>query len=235
MNVLLIVLSTIVLSFSIELLNEMTIFKEIANRGYKIDMNKASKYANKKEQQMFLVKMIIPGVNIVEAFKRMNKYEKAKSELFANLDKIDLFVKMTDEEYQQYIDRPKSTTALNLAIALEDKKELPKKEPIKQTGYIKISNGTYRHEFGDGTYTEILFKKENGKAIVTSMKGKITELSPKEQQEELDKIFKTLYKQKAIIEEEKSQTTIKKEQLIAHREEVLASQKEDNQMKLSLK
>lgn len=235
MNILLILLSTIILSFSLEILNEMTIFKEIANRGYKIDMNKASKYANKKQKQNYLLKLLVPGVNIVEAIKRINKYEKAKTELLANLDKIDLFVKMTDEEYQQYIDRPKATTALNLAIALEDKKELPKKEPIKQTGYIKISNGTYRHEFGDGTYTEILFKKDNGKVIVTSMKGKITELNSKEQQEELDKIFKTLYKQKAIIEDEKSQATIKKEQLIAHREEVLASQKEENQMKLTLK
>lgn len=229
MNLLFIILGTIVISCTLEISNEMSIFKDVASRGYKIDMNKVSKHIDKKQNKLFWIKLLIPGVNIISSIKRMIKYDKIKKELFQKIDETDLFVKMTEEELEKYSDSPKSTTALNMAIPLEEKKEI--KEPKKPQGYICISNGTYRHEYNDGTYTKIKFRREKDKVVVTSLEGKILELSPKEQQKELNRTFNTLYKLNAVIEEP-SQITLQKEALIAHRDEILSNQDE---MKLTLK
>lgn len=233
MNKLVFILGSMLVSLSIDTISELSIFKEIANRGYKVDMNNVYKYINKRENKLHYLLLFVPGINIVNSLCKMKKYETLKNELLSKLEENDLFVKMTDEEYQSYLDNPKSVVALNMSVEHSLKKEEVSIQPMRPVGFIKITNGNYRQENNDGTYNDINFRKEEDCIVVTSISGVIASLDEEEQIKELNKIFKTLYKKKVVIEK-KSSITLQKEALIAHRDDVL-SFIDNNEMKLSLK
>lgn len=226
MEYILIYLVTILASFGVEVVGELSFIKEVAQKGYKIDMKKATEHISKNERKVNIFKKFIPVYNIIHSFKQLSDYEKQKNKILRNPEQTESLVEMNEIERSLFEDKPSSITALNLAVTDIDEKNyrMPK-------GFISISNGTYRNENNDGTYTQIKFRKESDKIIVTSLEGEILKLDPKEQQKELNRIFRTLYKLNAVIEEP-SQITLQKEALIAHRDEVLAQQDE---IKLSLK
>ena len=226
MEYIIIYLISILASFGIELVGELSFIKEVAQKGYKLDMKKATERISKKERKMNIFKKFIPVYNVIHSFKQLSDYEKQKNKILRNPEQAKSLVEMNEIERSLFEDKPSSITALNLAVTDIDEKNyrMPK-------GFISISNGTYRNENNDGTYTQIKFRKETDRIVVTSLEGEILKLDPKEQQKELNRIFRTLYKLNAVIEEP-SQITLQKEALIAHRDEVLAQQDE---IKLSLK
>ena len=226
MEYIIIYLISILASFGIELVGELSFIKEVAQKGYKLDMKKATENVSTKERKTNIFKKFIPLYNIVHSFNQLSKYEKKKKIILKNPEQEESLIKMNEIEKSLFEDKPSSITALNLAVTDIDEKNyrVPK-------GFISISNGTYRNENNDGTYTQIKFKKESDRIVVTSLEGEILSLDPKEQQKELNRIFRTLYKLDAVIEEP-SQITLQKEALIAHRDEVLAQQDE---IKLTLK
>ena len=226
MEYIIIYLVTILASFGVEVVGELSFIKEVAQKGYKLDMKKATEHISKKERKMNIFKKFIPVYNVIHSFKQLSDYEKQKNKILRNPKQAKSLVEMNEIERSLFEDKPSSITALNLAVTDIDEKNyrMPK-------GFISISNGTYRNENNDGTYTQIKFKKETDRIVVTSLEGEILKLDPKEQQKELNRIFRTLYKLNAVIEEP-SQITLQKEALIAHRDEVLAQQDE---IKLSLK
>lgn len=224
MQYLIIYLISILTSISIELVGELSIIKELAQKGYKLDINKSTKHITKKERKKNIFKKLIPIYNIVYSFYQLIKYEKQKNSLLENPD--ETIIEMNKIEKQIFEDNPKAITALNLATTQIDEENYRKPK-----GFISISNGVYRNENNDGTYTQISFRREKDRIIVTSLEGTITELDPKSQQKELNRIFNTLYKLNAVIEEP-SEITKQKEALIAHRDEILQQQDE---IKLTLK
>lgn len=226
MEYIIIYLVTILASFGVEVVGELSFIKEVAQKGYKLDMKKATEHISKKERKMNIFKKFIPVYNIIHSFKQLSDYEKQKNKILRNPEQAKSLVEMNEIERSLFEDKPSSITALNLAVTDIDEKNyrMPK-------GFISISNGTYRNENNDGTYTQIKFRKETDRIVVTSLEGEILKLDPKEQQKELNRIFRTLYKLNAVIEEP-SQITLQKEALIAHRDEILAQQDE---IKLSLK
>lgn len=233
MNKLVFVLGSMIVSLSIDTISELSIFKEIADRGYKVNMNNIYKYINKKDNKLSYLLLFIPGVNIVNSLCKMKRYETLKNELLSKLDDSDLFTKMNDEEYQSYLDNPKSITALNMSVEQSLKNEEKDVKQNNPVGFIMITNGKYRHNYNDGTFNEIHFRKDEEFIVVTDMFGKITLLNEEEQIRELNKIFQTLYKKKVIIEK-KSDISLQKEALIEHRNQILLNST-DNEVKLALK
>ena len=232
MNKIIFAIGTIFLSISIETMSELSIFKEAANLGYKINMEKFFEYLSEKDKKVRNLLFIIPGINIVNSIFKLSEHKKIKNELLGNIHNSDIFIKMSDEEYQYYSDNPKSVTAFNMAFdySLKHEEKNIINEPV---GFIRITNGNYRHDFNDGTFNDISFRKEDDKIVVTDIKGVISSLDKDDQLKELNRIFKCLYKKKAVIEE-KSSITLQKEALIAHRDEVL-NYKNEEDIKLILK
>ncbi|MBQ7790237.1 MAG: hypothetical protein IJ399_03135 [Bacilli bacterium] len=226
MEIIIFMIISIIVSLGIETANELDIFKEIANFGYKVDLSKVEKYIDKKDSFRTYCLLLIPGFNFIYSLSRLKKYNKFKSEIYHNLTHMDLFIKMEDEEFEKYLENPKSINAFNISFDKEIIEE--KRNDMKPSGFIKITNGNYRQDNNDGTFNDINFRKEEDRIVITSVSGEIASLTEEEQIKELNKIFKCLYKKKVVLEK-KSSTTLKKEILLAHRDEVLNIRSDDEQ------
>lgn len=227
MNKIVLFLGSMLVSLSVDTISELSILKDIAHRGYKINLNKIFKVINKDNNKFSKLLIFVPGVNIINSLIRMKMFGTIKKDLLNGLEDNDLFIKMTEEEFQKFLDNPKSVTALNLSVDYSLKNE-SNTEVNKPVGFIKISNGNYRQDNNDGTFNDINFRKDDDKIVITSVSGEIAALTEEEQIKELNKIFKCLYKKKVVLEK-KSSTTLKKEILLAHREEVLNRRLDDEQ------
>ena len=217
MEIILFIIMSILISLGIETVNELSIFKEIASLGYKLDLNKIDKYIDIKDNNRWLFMLMIPGLNIVESIKRLNKYSKYKTEIHKIIDDTDLFIKLDDEVYDDFLDNPKSINAFNI---LFDYNSLNSSDDyMKPKGIIMISNGVYRQDNNDGTFNDISFRNEDHCIVVTRVMGEISKLDTDKQIEELNKIFYTLYKKKVIIE--KIKPVSQKELLLEHRKNIL--------------
>ena len=185
MNKFFIVLGSIAVSLSIDTMTELNLIKEIANRGYKINMSELYRFINERGNKSKFLLLFIPGINIINSFIKMKKYEVLKEELLSNLDNTNIFIKMSDEEYQSYLDNPKSVSALNMSVNYslknENTLETNDNNNPKVNGYIWISNGHYKQIFNDGRVIEIYFRKEEENIVVTDIFGSISELSVEEQ------------------------------------------------------
>ena len=168
MEYIIIYLVTILASFGVEVVGELSFIKEVAQKGYKLDMKKATEHISKNERKMNIFKKFIPVYNIIHSFKQLSDYEKQKNKILRNPEQTESLVEMNEIERSIFEDKPSSITALNLAVTDIDEKNyrMPK-------GFISISNGTYRNENNDGTYTQIKFRKETDRIVVTSLEGEI--------------------------------------------------------------
>mgnify|MGYP003288942929 CR=1 FL=1 len=232
MNILFLFFGSLIISLSIDTIGELSFLKDFAHKGYKTNMNKLFDIINKNDGKFHNLFLFIPGINIVNSLLRMRMLKNIKKELLLNLNDNDLFIKMTEGEYQSFMENPKSVNALNLSFDYV-LKNIECESLNKPTGTIKISNGNYRQDNIDGTFNDIDYKKEEDKIVITALSGEISSLSEEKRIEALNKIFKPLYK-KSIVIDEKLDTTLKKELLIAHREDVL-KELLDNEHKLILK
>lgn len=226
MEYIIIYLVTIFASFAIEVVGELSFIKDLAIKGYKLDIKKTTENVTEEQRKMNLLKKLIPLYNIFYSLKQLSKYEKQKRIILENPNENQSLVQMNKIEKELFNEKPKSITALNLAIS-----PINENNYRKPNGIISISNGVYRDENNDGTYTQITFRKETDKIVVTHLEGKILLLDIETQQQELNKIFNTLYKLNVVIEY-KENITEQKEALISHREEIL---KQKDQLKLTLK
>ena len=208
MNKIVLFLGSMLVSLSVDTISELSILKDIAHRGYKINLNKIFKVINKDNNKFSKLLVFVPGVNIINSLIRMKMFGTIKKDLLNGLEDNDLFIKMTEEEFQKFLDNPKSVTALNLSVDYSLKNE-SNTEINKPVGFIN-------------------FRKDDDKIVITSVSGEIASLTEEEQIKELNKIFKCLYKKKVVLEK-KSSTTLKKEILLAHREEVLNRRLDDEQ------
>ena len=220
MQIVLFIILSFFLSLGIETINELSIFKEIANLGYKVDLSIVEQYVDKKDNFKWLVMSFIPGLNVFASIKRLKKYDSFRNDISNKVNEMDLFIKMDDEEYQSYLDNPKAINAFN--ISFDYNTDENKNDYMKPKGFIRISKGIFRQDNNDGTFNEISFRKESEYIVVTDIKGEISKLDKDKQIDELNKIFNTLYN-KFVVIEEKSDITLEKELLIEHRNDILNS------------
>ena len=62
MEIVLFIIMSIFISLGIETINELSIFKEIASLGYKLDLSKIDKYIDKKDNNKWLFRTTVGAV-----------------------------------------------------------------------------------------------------------------------------------------------------------------------------
>lgn len=173
MELLIMWLGTVVASFGMEIANEMRMFKDVADNGYKIDIKRLaefSKQMNPNGTKTTLLSLLIPILNIAGVLQRTMQYNNARPMILTQLDVMDTLVDMTKEEQEQYQAKPTGLNALVLTIKKEE-----------------VDKGT-QVSFPDGAETSsIWFKtKDDGTRIIIKAEGPVATLSIAEQNKKLD-------------------------------------------------
>ena len=122
MEILIFWLVTSITSVCIEVTNELRVFKDIANAGYKVDIKKLSKLKkqlNLNYSKTTILSMLVPIFNIAKVLKRKTQYNNARPMLLEQLDSIDSLEKMSEIEKKEYLRRPTGLNALLTPIKME--------------------------------------------------------------------------------------------------------------------
>lgn len=169
-------LGTSITSFCIEMANELRMFKDVADAGYKIDIRRLSdlsKQLNPNASKATLLSMLIPIFNIMQVFQRTVQYNNARPMILDQLNVMDALEEMSEIEKQEY---QKKTTGLN-ALLIPLKAEIR----LSKASSIKIETGTKKSEIFyemDDSLENITILKVNGDAsrlTVDEQKKKVIE------------------------------------------------------------
>ena len=119
MELLIIWILTIITSFGMKFIQELRIFKDIADLGYKVDLNELSevdKELNKSHHNMLNVaflELLIPIYNMVSVLERTIQYSSNKAYFLEQLKFMDCIERMSRFEYGEY---QKKSTGLNAVV-----------------------------------------------------------------------------------------------------------------------
>ena len=162
MEFLILWLGTNIISFWMEMVNELRMFKDAADAGYKIDMARMSdlsKQLNPNASKVALLSMLIPIFNIMQGFQRANQYNNVKSMMLDQLNVLDILEEMSEIEKQEYLKKPTALNALFVPLKMEIRLAKASSIGIKhgdQTGKIF-------YEMGD-SLDDIIILKTTGYA-----------------------------------------------------------------------
>ena len=139
MNYLALWIGTIIGSFGSELVNELRMFKDIADVGYKVDLQKMADFQKKlmpDANKVNLLSMLIPVYNIMKVCQNIINYNNVRLMLLDQLNAMGVLEEMSVYEKEVYSKKP---TALNALI-------IPLKTEIKLANALKLTttddNGT---------------------------------------------------------------------------------------------
>ena len=115
MEIVLAWLTSSLVSAGIEIGSAMSVFKDIADKGYKVDLTKESKVKSNKKS---FLKMLIPGYNLIHAVKEANRYSKQseRDKEIEAVKKVYDIVEMTESEKKEYQENPTATNALLIML-----------------------------------------------------------------------------------------------------------------------
>lgn len=179
MEILVLWAGTSIASFCLELANELRMFKDAFDVGYKVDVQRLSELEiqmNSYEIKTTFLSMLIPIFNVIQVFQKTLEYNNVRPMILNQLSEIAVLEEMTEEEKKEYLKNP---TALNaLKVALKSKKRLEKAELIK---------------FNDGDEDgEIYYKYEKSLENITILKvsGAASKLTVEEQKKKVIETWK---------------------------------------------
>lgn len=181
MEFLIIWLSTVAVSFGMEIANELRMFKDVADAGYKIDIRRLSdlsKQLNPNASKATLLSMLIPIFNIMQVFQRTVQYNNARPMILDQLNVMDALEEMSEIENQEYQKKP---TGLNaLLIPLKDEIR------ISKAASIKIETDTEK--------SEIFYEMDDSLENITILKvnGDASKLTVEEQKNKIEEAYKNL-------------------------------------------
>lgn len=181
MEFLIIWLSTVAVSFGMEIANELRMFKDVADAGYKIDIRRLSdlsKQLNPNASKATLLSMLIPIFNIMQVFQRAVQYNNARPMILDQLNVMDALEEMSEIENQEYQKKP---TGLNaLLIPLKDEIR------ISKAASIKIETDTEK--------SEIFYEMDDSLENITILKvnGDASRLTVDEQKNKIEEAYKNL-------------------------------------------
>ena len=141
MKIVVLWISTVAASFCIELTNELRMFKDVADAGYKINIDRLSdlsKKLNPDASKITLLSMLIPIFNIIQVFERITKYNNIRPMLLDQLSIIDALEEMSEIEKQEYQKRPTGLNAILVPFKLEVR--------IAKADSVKIENENEKSE-----------------------------------------------------------------------------------------
>lgn len=108
-------LGTCVASFGMEITNELRMFKDAADAGYKIDVKRLSELGmqlNPNATKETLLSMLIPIFNVMQVFQRTIQYNNVRPMILDQLSVIDALEEMTESEKAEYLKNPTGLNAL---------------------------------------------------------------------------------------------------------------------------
>lgn len=184
MKIVVLWISTVAASFCIELTNELRMFKDVADAGYKINIDRLSdlsKKLNPDASKITLLSMLIPIFNIIQVFERITKYNNIRPMLLDQLSVIDALEEMSEIEKQEYLKKPTGLNAILVPFKLEVR--------IAKADSVKIENDNEKseifYEIGDSlddiTILKVagdasrLTEDEQKKKVIEAIKSSLSE------------------------------------------------------------
>lgn len=180
MKIVVLWISTVAASFCIELTNELRMFKDVADAGYKINIDRLSdlsKKLNPDASKITLLSMLIPIFNIIQVFERITKYNNTRPMLLDQLSIIDALEEMSEIEKQEYQKRPTGLNAILVPFKLEAR--------IAKSDSVKIEN--------DNEKSEIFYEIGDSLDDITILKvaGDASRLTEDEQKKKVIEVIKS--------------------------------------------
>ena len=117
-------LGTSVTSFGMEIANELRMFKDVADAGYKIDIKRLSelgKQLNPNATKTTLLSIVIPIYNIIKVLQKIIKYNNARPMVLDQLSVMDALEEMSEMEKQEYLKKQSGLNALLVSFKSEMK------------------------------------------------------------------------------------------------------------------
>lgn len=187
-------------SFSLEMANELRLFKDVADAGYKIDIKRISEIGKQlipNATKITLLSLLIPIYNILQVFKRTIQYNNIRPMVLDQLTVIDVLEEMTEMEKSEYQKRPTGLNALIIPLKMEVR--------LAQAESIKIEHNNEQ--------SEIVFEMDESLDDITILKvsDSVSKLSVEEQKKIVSEIYKEILKQlenDINIEEDKNEEEI---------------------------
>lgn len=108
-------IASIITSFSMEISNELRMFKDAADAGYKIDIKRLSELGeqlNPNTSKNTLLSMLVPISNIMQIYQRTIQYNNARSMILTQLGVMDVLEEMTEKEKEEYQQKPTDLNAI---------------------------------------------------------------------------------------------------------------------------
>lgn len=209
MELLVLWLGTIVASFGMEIANELRIFKDVADAGYKVDIYRLSELGNQlnpNAKKITLLSMLIPIFNVMQVFQRIAQYNNNRPMMLDQLGVIGALEEMSEIEKTEYSKNPTGLNAFVVPLKLEKR--------LSEAMLIKIND--------DNGHSEVYYEMGESLDDITILKvsGPISRLTVEEQKKKIAEAIKTVIQEgikkygdaetlaNAIIDSAKSNTGI---------------------------
>lgn len=182
MEILIIWLFTILASLGIEISNELRIFKDVADAGYKIDTEGLSEFNEQlfpNETKIELLSILVPGINIFKVFQRTMQYNNARFVILDQLRVMNVLEEMSEIEKIEYMKNP---TGLN-TLALHSKVQ----KRLLDALVLKVDDGNIS---GEIFYETCGGGGDNLDITILDATGSVAKLSKKEQKKLIFKSWK---------------------------------------------
>lgn len=105
-------IGSVIASTVIEISNELRFFKDIADAGYKINIDKLTELSKSLNNDKTLAFLLIPIINIFQVFQNVMTYNNQKEDILNSSHIVGLIEEMTPIEKKMYQDNPTSINAL---------------------------------------------------------------------------------------------------------------------------
>lgn len=115
-------LGTSVASFGMEIANELRMFKDVADAGYKVDVKRLSeleKQLNPNATKATFLSMLIPIFNLLRVFQKAIQYNNVRPMIIDQLRIIDALEEMSEIEKIEYLKNPTGLNALIVPLKSE--------------------------------------------------------------------------------------------------------------------
>lgn len=169
-------LGTSVASFGMEIANELRMFKDAADAGYKVDVKRLSelgKQLNPNASKAILLSMLIPIFNVMQVFQRTIQYNNVRPMILDQLSVIDVLEEMSEIEKTEYLKNP---TGLNaLIVPLKTEIRLSKATSIKIDDGNELSEIYYEMGESLGDITILKVSGSASRLTVEEQKKKVVE------------------------------------------------------------
>lgn len=174
-------LGTSVASFGMEIANELRMFKDAADAGYKVDIKRLSelgKQLNPNATKATLLSMLIPIFNVMQVFQRTIQYNNVRPMILDQLSVIDALEEMSEIEKTEYLKNPTGLNALIVPLKTEIR--------LSKATSIKINDGN--------NHSEIYYEMGESLDDITILKvsGSASRLTVEEQKKKVVDAWKTV-------------------------------------------